>query len=325
MFRRIGATIGGDLRVERKHRTGLLKLAYVVAIVAAADVSTDGTFGTYLPGNDGWVVFADLSVTVPEYIYLYAFAGAGAYALTSLIFDPKESATELLALGYRLVAALPLGAGVYLLAAFVVGVSLSDGNVEVTQQRLLAGTAFVAGLFVKLTLRKLGDVAERIYDLDGEADASLPYEQSRRRNEAHANLRRCYSELLDGIAADETGGNGTDEAELRGRLRQVEAILDDDDATLQELERAVALSEEALGAMDGDGATEAGSQERQNGRPDGSDGGVDTDAPEAGVNDGTTDAEEASADNREAASGDGGAASGTNGDEAGSGDRVPQD
>jgi len=293
MFRRIGAAIGGGLGAETKHRTGLLKLAYVAAIVAAVDVSTDGTFGTYLPGTDGWVVFADLSVTVPEYVYLYAFAGAGAYALTSLIFDPKESATELLALGYRLVAALPLGAGVYLLAAFVIGVSLSDGTVDVTQQRLYAGTAFVAGLFVKLTLRKLGDVAERIYDLDGEADASLPYEQSRRRNEAHANLRRCYSSLLDGPGADEPGGNGTGNgtggAELRGRLRQVEAILDDDDATLQELERAVALSQAALAAIDGDGAADGGATTGDGGATTGDGGATTADGEADGGTDGDGD------------------------------------
>lgn len=315
MFRRIGTSLGGEWGVDGRHRTGLLKLAYVVAIAAAADVSTDGTFGTYLPGTDGWVVFADLSVTVPEYVYLYAFAGAGTYVLTSLIFDPKESATELLALGYRLVAALPLGAGVYLLAAFVVGVSIPDVGGELTQPRLYAGTAFIAGLFVKLTLRKLGDVAERIYDLDGTADASLPYEQSRRRNEAQANLRQCYSGLLEGDGAGGAGGNGADgQRDLRGRLRQVEAILDDDDATLQELERAVALSEDALAAMEGDGAAEEGARERRNGRPDTGDGEVAGSDGEAGPDDGGT------------ATGDGEAESGADGDEEGErgGDMVPQ-
>jgi hypothetical protein len=111
----------------------------VLLVLVAVDVSTDGTvLGTL-------TVVPDPSQTVPAAVYVYAFLGAGAYAMTSLAFNPKESIVETYRLTYRMVGALPLGAGVYVLATQL---GVSDVTAPV------AGVAFLSGLYVRLALRR---------------------------------------------------------------------------------------------------------------------------------------------------------------------------
>jgi len=193
----------------------------------AVDISTDGVI------LKRFTVIPNLTHPIPGYVYVFAFLGAGAYAITSLAFNPKESIVETYRLTYRLIGALPLAAGVYLLAG-VLGNS-SDLTVPI------AGMAFLSGLYVRLTLRRLGDVAERLYGEQGGSEA----EADTRRNEANENLRHGWRLL------HESTSPRTDPEQVRAFLRRAEAIVDDENATIQELERARELSEQALGAVQG--------------------------------------------------------------------------
>lgn len=95
---------------------------------------------------------------VPAYVYVYAFLGGMAYAFTSLVARFDRGPVGALRVGVRAVAALPLAAGVYLLVGLLGVESVGVGDV-----RLLAGLAFLVGLYVNLTLKALGGLADRLY------------------------------------------------------------------------------------------------------------------------------------------------------------------
>lgn len=95
---------------------------------------------------------------VRGYVFLYAFMGASAYAVTSLVSDEKTT-DDVIKLGLRVVGALPLAVGVWALAP-AVG---AGGN-----ERVIAGLAFLAGLYVNLTLKTFGGVAERLMSPPGQ-------------------------------------------------------------------------------------------------------------------------------------------------------------
>ncbi len=97
------------------------------------------------------------SAATPPAIYLYAFLGAMAYAFTSIIAKFERGTTGVLRVGLRALAALPLAAGVFLLAG-TLGISAADG-------RVLAGVAFLVGLYVSVALKALGGLAERLLGL----------------------------------------------------------------------------------------------------------------------------------------------------------------
>lgn len=131
---------------------------YALLTVGAALVTT------------GWQVkvgeFFSVETTgsqVPGFIYVFAFLGAMAYAFTSVVakLDPEAEAFErgtpaVLRVGLRAMAALPLAAGVYLLW------NVMDLPLDETNSRILAGVAFLVGLYVNVTLKALGGLAERI-------------------------------------------------------------------------------------------------------------------------------------------------------------------
>lgn len=94
------------------------------------------------------------SAAIPPAIYLYGFLGAMAYAFTSIIAKFERGTTGVVRVGIRALAALPLAAGVFLLAG-TLGISAANG-------RVLAGTAFLVGLYVNVTLKALGGLAERL-------------------------------------------------------------------------------------------------------------------------------------------------------------------
>lgn len=104
------------------------------------------------------------STAVPPAIYLYGFLGAMAYAFTSIIAKFVRGLTGVVRVGLRVVAALPLVAGVFLLAG-ALGIEASDG-------RLIAGLAFLVGLYVSLTLKALGGLAERLLGVTSDGDTS---------------------------------------------------------------------------------------------------------------------------------------------------------
>lgn len=205
-------------------RTAIREFFPIFLILIAVDLSMNGI----LLGR--FVIIPNLSYTVPGHIYLFAFLGAGAYAVTSLAFNPKESIIETYRLTYRLIGALPLAAGVYLLSDLLVDAS--------TVPVPVAGLAFLSGLYIRLTLRRLGDVAERLY---GESTAAA--EMDRHRTTTNEQLRHGWRLLTTAPPPD---GARWD---VREQLERAEAILDDPDATVQELARARDLSDTALAAL----------------------------------------------------------------------------
>lgn len=206
-------------------RTAVREFFPIFLILIAVDLSTDGI----LLGR--FEIIPTLTYSVPAHIYLFAFLGAGAYAVTSLAFNPKQSIIETYRLTYRLIGALPLGAGVYLLSDVLVDAS--------TVPVPVAGLAFLSGLYIRLTLRRLGDLAERLYG--GESTATA--EMDRHRTATNEHLRHGWRLLTTSPPPDGP------RREVREQLERAEAILDDSDATRQELHRARSLSEQALSAL----------------------------------------------------------------------------
>jgi hypothetical protein len=214
--------------VDETARESLWWEALIVAIVFAAVIVSTQNLLPFVVG------------IIPQRVYLSAFLGAGVYAITSLIFEPKRSRVEVLRLGYRLIGALPLAAGVYLLSG-AFGDALSSASIT--------GLAFLSGLFVRLTLRRLGDLAERLYG--SEEETQLPYESGQMRMTASANLWRGWQRLA-------TNQVPTDKREQAvEHLRRAENIVSDQDATAQELARARDLSEEALRVLGNEADVEA--------------------------------------------------------------------
>jgi hypothetical protein len=239
-----------------------LEFLYVAVVLLAVDLSIDG--GLALGPASVSVDEESLLVFVPAGVYLYALMGAGAYAATSLVFEPKESLAELKRLGYRILAALPLGAAVFLLATFVVGPdalgaegasngadggSNGAGDGQVGGAPVLAGLAFIAGLYVKLTLRKLGDVAETVYNIGDVRTRS--HEKLQKRHDALDRVRKAWR-----ASASEGTTPGQLDGDARESLRTAETILDQEDATAAQLDRAIRLAEQSHqqfgDAVDGD-------------------------------------------------------------------------
>ncbi|MEF8851400.1 MAG: hypothetical protein V5A28_03125 [Haloarculaceae archaeon] len=236
-----GEARGGREGVRRATRIAVREFFPVVLVLVAVDVSTDG------------VLLGTLTV-LPNYVqpglgeaYVFAFLGAGAYAMTSLAFNPKESIVETYRLTYRMVGALPVGAAVFLFGGRLTAVGVT-APVNVL--------AFVSGLYIRLTLRRVGDLAERLYGTEDDT-ANQPFETERHRRATQANLRQSWRTL-----ATREGQSG-ERGEAVALLERAEAITDDAAATHQELVRAHDLSERALarlgaGESESDGGPDAG-------------------------------------------------------------------
>ncbi|MXR20373.1 hypothetical protein [Halobacterium bonnevillei] len=113
----------------------------------------------------------NLSMRVPPAIYLFGFLGATVYVFTSFAQQFEDDDQYRLKILSRTVAVLPLAAGVYLLAlAFpgidgdltVLAADTSGSNGATQTDRLVAGVAFLAGIYVSTTLKALGGLAERL-------------------------------------------------------------------------------------------------------------------------------------------------------------------
>lgn len=206
-------------------RTAVREFLPILLILLAVDLSSDGI----ILGR--FVIIPNLEYPVPGEIYVYAFLGAGAYAVTSLAFNPKQSIVETYRLTYRLVGALPLGAGIYVLS----GIWLDPPETSVP----VVGLVFLSGLYVRLTLRRLADVAERLYGAETGAGA----EARQHRTEASENVRRGWRLLSTSQPTEAARRRALD------GLERAEAIVDDSDATGQELARARDLSEQAMNAL----------------------------------------------------------------------------
>jgi hypothetical protein len=137
-----------------QNRLGIAVVAlYVIFAVLAAAVTTPpvlsvlGVTPTAMP-------------TVPVYVYLFSLLGALAYVFTAILNDVHQSTNSVIEVGLRLPAAWMLAAGMYLLA----GMFLPDrGSAVVPPVQIIAGLAFLVGLYIDLTLRVFAAVAEMIY------------------------------------------------------------------------------------------------------------------------------------------------------------------
>jgi len=134
----------------------------IVATLVAVALSSTGALGT--------------TPEVPAGVYLFGFLGATVYAFTSFAKRFDENDRYRLKVLSRTVAALPLAAGVYLLAfaftGFDGGAGAADGAANGTRglssERVVAGLVFLAGLYVSTALQALGGVADRL--LGGDDD-----------------------------------------------------------------------------------------------------------------------------------------------------------
>jgi hypothetical protein len=138
-------------------------VAYAILTLLGVAIST----GVLVP--DSWfVVGSEAPATqVPEYVYLYAFLGASAYAFSNMLRKDDRQWRDLVRLGTRVLAALPLAAGIYLLGSFL------GGGANVAGGRAAAGLAFLTGLYVNLALEGLYGLGTRLYGLSPpESDGS---------------------------------------------------------------------------------------------------------------------------------------------------------
>ncbi|PSP74898.1 hypothetical protein BRC81_17125 [Halobacteriales archaeon QS_1_68_20] len=95
------------------------------------------------------------AVTVDPFVYLFGVLGALGYVFTALVRNYDRSTGELIKFNVRMLAALPLAASVYLLAELLFG--------DVPTDEMLAGAAFVAGLYVNQVYERLGALADRLF------------------------------------------------------------------------------------------------------------------------------------------------------------------
>lgn len=130
----------------------LLLVSFDLLLLVVVVLGTTGTLATILDafGISG----GDFPVTVEWYIYAFAVLGALGYVFTKLVKDPNRSFGSLVHANIRLPAALPLAAGFYLLAGQFLG--------SAPPENLLAGVAFLTGLFVNIAYKRIGALATRL-------------------------------------------------------------------------------------------------------------------------------------------------------------------
>lgn len=131
---------------------GAVLLAVDSVLVVVVVVGTTGVAADVLAVLDlsDWPA----SVRIPSYVYVYGVLGALGYVFTTVVREIDRSTKDLIHYNLRLFAALPLAAGVFLFGAQLLGAD--------PPTKLLAGVAFVAGLFVNLTYERIGDLADRL-------------------------------------------------------------------------------------------------------------------------------------------------------------------
>lgn len=165
---------------------GLLVLAVDLGLLVALVVASTGLLGDVLESN-AVVGFGD-TAAVPGYVYVFAALGALGYVFTGLVTDFRRDATDLLRMTLRIPAALPLAAGLFLLAGQFMGGQFPGTG---PPTRLMAGLSFVAGLFVNLTYERIASLAKRL----------LPAEESGEQSERDT--------VPDGDADGSTADDGT--------------------------------------------------------------------------------------------------------------------
>lgn len=131
---------------------GVLTALTLVGIGLAAG-TVEGVVSTDSSGSN--------AVTVPLYVYLYSGFGALGYALTKLVVQLDQytkwgKLTDLVSMALRIPAAWVLATGIYLFLGDLGSVSGTTGA------QFTAGVAFLVGLYVNVSLKALGSLADRI-------------------------------------------------------------------------------------------------------------------------------------------------------------------
>mgnify|MGYP005849485307 CR=1 FL=1 len=144
----------------------------IVVTLLAVAVSTAG-FPAFLDALLP-VSLPEVETTIPPYVYLFGFLGATVYAFTTFARRFDEHGRYRLKVFSRTIAALPLVAGVYLLAFSFLGFGTEPTRTggmtdAVARERVIAGLVFLAGLYVSTTLLALETVANRLLGVDEEA------------------------------------------------------------------------------------------------------------------------------------------------------------
>jgi hypothetical protein len=101
------------------------------------------------------------AVAVPTYVYLYSSLGALGYIFTKLMshleyYDEASELDRLIQLALRIPVAWVLGSGTYLLSTVMLPASAPSSA------RFTAGVAFLVGLYVNVTMKSLGSLADRL-------------------------------------------------------------------------------------------------------------------------------------------------------------------
>lgn len=94
------------------------------------------------------------AVLVDAYIYVFAVLGALGYVFTAVVREFDRTTGDLIKYNVRVLAALPLAGGVYLLSELILG--------EIPSKAVLAGLAFVTGLYVNRVYERIGMMADRL-------------------------------------------------------------------------------------------------------------------------------------------------------------------
>lgn len=125
-------------------------LTAILVLATAVRLDVDPATLAWLPTV---VPAADLP-HIPWFVYVFSLLGALGFVFTALIDDFRSSTMALFEYNLRLPAALPLGAGIYLLSGTLLG--------ETNQSApLVIGLVFLSGLYVNLAYKQLGALARR--------------------------------------------------------------------------------------------------------------------------------------------------------------------
>lgn len=134
-----------------------------IAVIAVDFLSAAALAGvTVTVGVD---LAAGSSRTVPPAVHVFGLLGALGFVFTALIDDFDATVGDVLRYNFRLPAALPLGVGVFLLSEVVLGDAATD-------DALVFGTVFLAGLYVNLAYKRLGALARRLLPGENVGNAS---------------------------------------------------------------------------------------------------------------------------------------------------------
>lgn len=136
----------------------------------------------------------ELVVEIPAGVYLFGFLGGMTYAFTSIVAKFERGVRGVVKVGLRALAALPLAAGVYLLAV-PLGLPAGDGT---GTPQLVAGVSFLVGLYVNVTLKALGGLADRLFTGPGTGAGDDPSRSPTGSSEVDADEPASGSESGDG-------------------------------------------------------------------------------------------------------------------------------